>query len=301
MADSASRPVRGPGAPFFTVAEPMREVLLDLNGVRSPCLDAGSGDEAAVFVHGNPGSGDDWRALVSGAGEFMRAVAPHMPGFGRADKPGDFDYTVDGYATHLGRMLDALGIARAHLVLHDFGGPWGLAWAARNPARVASVTLLNIGVLRTYRWHFLARIWRTPLLGEFFQATTTRAGFRALLKLGNPRGLPPEFVDRMYADYDRGTRRAILRLYRATSDIDGFSQALHAALRPLDLPALVVWGERDIYLPARFADAQRDTFPRARVVKLADSGHFPYADNPQAVAAAVLPFLRARVGRDPAD
>lgn len=279
----------------------MRETNIDLDGIVSPCLDAGSGDEAAVFVHGNPGSGEDWRALVEGAGGFMRAVAPHMPGFGRAGKPDGFDYTIDGYAQHLDRVLEALGVRRAHLVLHDFGGPWGLAWAARHPSRVASVTLINIGVLRGYRWHFLARIWRTPLLGELFMATTTRAGFRALLKLGNPRGLPPAFVERMYADFDAGTRRAILRLYRATGGIDAFSNALHAALRPLDLPALVVWGARDIYLPARYAEAQRDTFPRARVVMLADSGHFPYADNPAAVADAVLPFLRARAGRPAAE
>jgi len=278
----------------------MIERRLDIDGIVSPCLDAGSGDEAAVFVHGNPGSGEDWRALVEGAGGFMRALAPHMPGFGRADEPAGFDYTVDGYARHLGRLIEAAGIRRVHLVLHDFGGPWGLAWAARHPAQVASVTLVNIGVLRGYRWHFLARIWRTPLLGELFMATTTRAGFRALLRIGNPRGLPREFVDRMYSDFDAGTRRAILRLYRATGAIDALSKALHATLRPLDLPALVVWGDRDPYLPARFAEAQRETFPRAHVVHLADSGHFPYADNPAAVADAVLPFLRAQAGQLPA-
>ena len=274
---------------------------ITVGGVRSPVLDAGTGREAAVFVHGNPGSGEDWQALVEGAGAFMRAVAPTMPGFGQADKPDDFDYTASGYSTHLGHLIDALGIDRVHLVVHDFGGPWGLGWAAQHPARVASVTMINIGVLTGYRWHFLARIWRTPLLGELFQATTTRAGFRALLKLGNPRGLPPEFVDRMYADFDAGTKRAILRLYRATSRIDELSATLHSALRPLNLPALVVWGLRDLYLPARFADLQLTTFPRATLVKLADSGHFPYADNPAAVADALLPFLRARYGRDPAD
>lgn len=270
------------------------EKTIQVAGVYSPCLEAGEGRPAAVFVHGNPGSGEDWRALVGGAGEFMRAVAPHMPGFGRADKPEHFDYTVEGYAHHLGLIIDHLDIERVHLVVHDFGGPWGLSWAARNPTRIASVTMINIGVLTGYRWHFLARLWRTPLLGEFLQATTTRGAFRLLLKLGNPRGLPREFVDRMYDDYDAGTRRAILELYRATSNIDEMSGALTAMLRPLDLPALVVWGERDIYLPHRFADAQLKTFPRARIVKLPDSGHFPYADNPQAVANAVLPFLQAQ-------
>lgn len=269
--------------------------------VRSPVLEVGTGREAAVFVHGNPGSGEDWRELVAGVGSFMRAVAPTMPGFGKADKPADFDYTVDGYARHLDGLIEALDIDRVHLVVHDFGGPWGLNWASRHPAKIASVSLINIGVLRGYRWHFMARIWRTPLLGEISQLTTTRTAFRALLGLGNPRGLPRAFVDRMYDDFDAGTKRAILKLYRATSDIDGFSKRLHDALRPLDLPALVVWGLADIYLPGRYARAQLETFPRARIVELGDSGHFPYADNPEAVAAALLPFLRERCGKVAAD
>ena len=265
---------------------------LDVDGLGTPCLVAGAGTEAVVFVHGNPGAGEDWRALVEQAGEFMLAVAPDMPGFGRAAKPADFDYTVEGYARHLDALLQAMGIQRVHLVLHDFGGPWGLAWAAAHPAQVGSVTLINTGVLRGYRWHFLARIWRTPLLGELFQAITTRAGFRLLLKWGNPRGLPPAFADRMFDDFDAGTRRAVLRLYRATSDIDGYAAQATAALRPHSLPALVIWGEADPYLPSRFAVQQRETFPDAEVVRLPDSGHFPFADHPQAVAAALLPFLR---------
>ncbi|MDP8953075.1 MAG: alpha/beta fold hydrolase [Actinomycetota bacterium] len=76
-----------------------------------------------VFSHGNPGSSRDWERLSSRAGEFGRAVAPDMPGFGRADKPEDFDYTVEGYARHLDGVMVELGIRRAHLVVHDFGGP----------------------------------------------------------------------------------------------------------------------------------------------------------------------------------
>lgn len=267
--------------------------MITVEGLRSPCLDTGgAAPEAAVFVHGNPGSGQDWAALLPRVAPFMRAVAPDMPGFGRADKPADFDYTVTGYARHLGGMLEALGIARAHLVLHDFGGPWGLAWAAAHPDRVASVALINIGVLPGYRWHWLARIWRTPLLGELFQATTTRPAFHLLLKIGCPRGLPKAFIDRMFDDYDAGTRRAILKLYRATSDLDGLAAQAQLALRPLDLRCLVLWGKADVYLPHRYAERQRETFPRAEVHYLEDSGHFPFADNPEAVAATLVPFLR---------
>ncbi|MDQ4032492.1 MAG: alpha/beta fold hydrolase [Actinomycetota bacterium] len=81
------------------------------------------------------------------------AIAPDLPGYGSADKSDRFNYTVDGYARHLGGIIDQLGIYRAHLVLHDFGGPWGLTWAAQHPDRFASVTLINSGVLRGYRWH----------------------------------------------------------------------------------------------------------------------------------------------------
>ncbi|MGH3794323.1 MAG: alpha/beta fold hydrolase [Pseudonocardiaceae bacterium] len=53
---------------------------------------------------------------------------PDPPGYGGADKPDRFDYTVDGYARHLGGILDQIDVHRAHLVLHDFGGAWSLAW-----------------------------------------------------------------------------------------------------------------------------------------------------------------------------
>lgn len=270
---------------------------LRINGVRTPCLEAGpiEASEAVVFVHGNPGSGEDWRLLMNQVGPFARALAPHMPGFGRADKPSAFDYTVQGYARHLGALLAQLGVARAHLVLHDFGGLWGLAWAKANPNKVASLVLIDTGILAGYRWHYLARIWRAPVVGEIFQATTTRAGFRLLLKHGNPRGLPREFVDRMYSDYDRGTKKAILKLYRATSKPGQHAVELSQALCPLKLPALIVWGRHDPYLSYTYAKRQRETFLDAQVVVLEDSGHWPFADNPEAVARAVIPFLKSRL------
>jgi pimeloyl-ACP methyl ester carboxylesterase len=210
---------------------PLRNGEVTIAGVRSPLIEAGpaNADEAVVFVHGNPGSALDWGDLVAQVGAFGRAVALDMPGFGRAGKPDEFEYTVARYARHLGGALDQLGISRAHLVLHDFGGPWGLAWAAAHPESFASATLINTAVLLDYRWHYLARIWQTPILGEIFMATATRLAFGLLLKHGNPRGLPKAFVDRMYSHFDRGTRRAVLKLYRATRDAAGPARELAAA------------------------------------------------------------------------
>jgi pimeloyl-ACP methyl ester carboxylesterase len=218
-----------------------------------------------------------------------------MPGFGTADKPEDFDYSVPGYARHLGKLLADRGVRRAHLVMHDFGGPWGLAWAANNPQAVASVTCINTGVLSGYRWHYLARIWQTPILGELFMATTTKPGMRLLLRHGNPRGLPSEYFDHVFQTFDRGTRRAVLKLYRNTRKIDDAARQLTVALRPLDLPALIVWGAHDPYIPVAFAERQREVFPRAEIKILNDSGHWPFADDPNSVAQAVLPFLRRQL------
>ena len=274
---------------------PVSSDAVTVGGVQSPYLHAGPTDagEAVVFVHGNPGPAQDWRRLVARIGAFTRAVAPDMPGYGGADKPDRFDYTVDGYARHLGGIIDQLGIHRVHLVLHDFGGTWGLTWATRNPDRFASVTLVNTGVLRGYRWHYLARMWRTPRLGEAFMRMSTFPAMQLLLRHGNPRGLPRDVVERMYRDYkDPGVQRAVLRLYRATDPAAG-SEQLHQQLRSLDRPALVVWGVRDPYLSVRYAQRQQETFPHAEVVILNDSGHWPMIDHPVAVEQPILRFLNA--------
>ncbi len=220
-AHSAERqPLVGPHADGTPPPAGVERRRLEVGGIEVPVSAVGDTDatEAVVFVHGNPGSSRDWDDLLARTGGFTRGIALDMPGFGRAQKPDDFEYTVEGYARFLEGALERLGVERAHLVLHDFGGPWGLEWAASHPDRLASAVLINTGVMIDYGWHYLARIWRTPAAGELFQATLTRAGLRLALRHGNPRPLPRAFVDRMYDDADAGTKRAVLRLYRSTDD-----------------------------------------------------------------------------------
>jgi pimeloyl-ACP methyl ester carboxylesterase len=263
-----------------------------VDGVQSPVLQAGNPDasEAVVFVHGNPGPKEDWEDLLRRSGEFGRAVAPDMPGYGAADKPADFDYTSDGYAKHLAGILEQTGIDKVHLVMHDFGGAWGLVWAVQHPDAFASATLINTGVLLDYKWHRLAKIWRTPGLGETFMATTSKPAFRILLSHDNPR-LPASVVDRLY-EVSRGwpTKRAVLKLYRATP-ASGMG-ALREPLRELDRPTLVAWGTEDVYIPWQQAERQRESFPSARIELLEGLGHWPFLEDPARVAELVIPFLR---------
>ncbi|HEY1216476.1 MAG TPA: alpha/beta fold hydrolase, partial [Bryobacteraceae bacterium] len=98
--------------------------------------------------------------------------------------------------------------------------------------------------------------------------------------------------------FDAGTRRAVLRLYRTTRETNNAMQSIANALRPLDLPALVVWGAHDPYISVDYAERQREVFPRAEVSILRDSGHWPFIDNPDAVAFTIGSFLRRQLARD---
>ncbi len=265
-----------------------------VGGTRARLVQAGppEASEAVVFVHGNPGSADDWAGLVGAAADAgERALAFDLPDFGETVAPDGFEHSVPSYAGFLDRALAELGVERAHLVMHDFGGPIGLAWAAAHPDALAGLTLIDTGVLPGYRWHSLARIWRTRGLGELLQATTTRPAFRFLLNRNEPRGLPREFVDAMYDHYDRRTRRAVLELYRATDDPAGMSEALVELFAGRDIPALVIWGEHDAYLPSGYAVRQREAFPSAEVHVLPVSGHWPFADAPDTVERIFREFL----------
>ena len=259
-------------------------------------LRAGSDGEPVLFVHGNPGSADDWRGLMTAVSGIARAIAFDLPDFGETRAPRGFEHTVEGYADFLEQARCTLGLERVHLVLHDFGGPIGLLWAATHPEAVASITLIDTGVLPDYRWHVLARIWRTPVGGELFQASTTRPAFRFVVNLQEPQTLPRAFLDRMYRQYGRRTRRAVLRLYRATSDPSGMSREVIGPLRELAVPALVIWGEHDAYLPARYAWRQREAFPDAAVHVLATSGHWPFVDAAPTVERLLTQFVAATVG-----
>jgi pimeloyl-ACP methyl ester carboxylesterase len=270
-----------------------RRSRLAVGPVSTRLVEAGPADaaEAVVFIHGNPGSADDWERLASALGENgTRAVAFDLPDFGETEAAVGFEHTSEGYAAFVGEALAALGIERVHLVLHDFGGPIGLAWAAGDPDRLVSVTLIDTGILPGYKWHRLAKIWRTPGLGELLQATATRSAFRFLVNRDEPRGLPRDFLDSMYDHYDRRTKRAVLKLYRATDDPGAASAEFAALMAPRDLPALVIWGEEDAYLPFSFAAKQRQAFPSADVHVLPASGHWPYADAPETVERLLVEF-----------
>jgi len=272
---------------------PVEERSFAAQGFRSRVLEAGSerdGEEAVVFIHGAPGSAGDWRPLLSGAGGFARALAFDLPGFGAASKPARWDYSPDAFATFVAATFAELGVARAHLVMGDIGGSAGLHWAAAHPQAFASAVLIDTGVLIGYRWHLIARLHRAPLVGAAV-AAGGNIGLRGVMRLYGA-DLPEQAITRWRRDFDWGSRRAMLRFYRATSASDS---RLAPALARLDRPALVLWGKRDRFVPAEQAERQRESFPSAEIEILEGVGHYGHLEAPEPIAERVLPFLRRQL------
>ena len=270
----------------------IRQRGLEVLGVRTSVRSVGdAASEAVVFLHGNPGSSRDWDDLLQAVAPFAHGVAFDLPGYGQADKPADWDYGAGAYCMFIHAALRELGIARAHLVMHDLGGV-ALLWAVANPEAFASAVLIDTGVPIGFRWHPLARLYRAPLLGELMTAAAPRSVFNLFMRFYNPqpRKLPEWFVDQIYADYDRDTRRAGLRFYRS-SPPTGFER-LAPVLHEMDVPALVIWGAHDIGIPVEQAELQKKSFPSAEVVVFPDSGHWPFIDDPDSARDALVGFLR---------
>jgi pimeloyl-ACP methyl ester carboxylesterase len=238
---------------------------------------APGGDPPVLYLHGVPNTGGLWSELLVRTG----GVAPDLPGFGRTGKRGDGDFTMTGLARWLDNFLDLAGLDRVRLVVHDWGAV-GLLWAMRRPERVERLVVVDaVPFLPGYRWHALARAWRTPLAGEIAVGLNTRGLWR--------RAMPRAVADDGWPHYDQGTQRAILQLYRSAP-----ADALAAAgleLGTLTCPALVVWGERDRYIPARFADAYAAALGgETTVLHVPGAGHWPLQERPDA-ADAVVAFL----------
>ncbi len=136
--------------------------------------DMGSGPPI-VFLHGNPTSARLYRHLIRDLTPTYRCIAPDYLGFGRSAAPTDFSYRPTAHAVLVERLLRSLDLSDLTLVLHDWGGPIGLAYALRHPDTVRRLVLMN-----TWAWPLTHR----PLLQCTSRLLTTPAG-RLAVERGN--------------------------------------------------------------------------------------------------------------------
>lgn len=287
---------------MVTFEYPFAANYLDLDGLRYHYVDEGIGDPV-VMVHGNPSWSYLYRNLVRELSVDHRCLVPDHIGCGRSDKPADadYEYTLARRVADFGRFVGQLALERLTLVVHDWGGMIGTAWAVQNPERVARMVVMNTGAFRIpdgKSMPFTLNLARTPGLGALLVR-----GFGAFSRGANrycvTRGpMRKEVADGYLEPYDSWRNR--IAVHRFVQDIplrpsDPAFDVVHETERNLSvlsgIPMLICWGMRDFLFDHHFLDEWVRRFPAAEVHRFEDAGHYVLEDAGDEIHPVVREFL----------
>ena len=267
----------------------------EIDGARMHSVDEGPRDDPhpIVVVHGTPTWSFEWRHVVRALRAHRRVIVPDHLGFGLSDKPAGAAYEPAAHARRLADLLDALGLRRFTLVVHDFGGPIGLGAVLARLERVERVVYLNSWfwpVDDDRRAVSISRFVRGPI-GRFLYLWLSFS-VRVLLPsaLGDRR-LLTRAIHRQYLGpfRVRAERLAPWVLGRELAGSSAFYATLWARRAALAaIPSAIVWGERDPAFGPSYLSRLRAALPQARVRTLPAVGHFPAEEAPDAVVEAIL-------------
>jgi len=268
-------------------------------GIRLHYLDEGTGDPV-VMVHGNPSWSFYYRNLAIALRETHRVIVPDHIGCGFSDKPDDdaYEYTLESRVNDLDALLGSLKIDRnVTLVVHDWGGAIGFAWATRNPGRIKRLVVLNTAAFLkpdSKMMPIALSIVRSTPIGSFlvrgFNAFSVGASI-----VGCKRNPMSAETRRWYRKpYNSWSNRiATLRFVqdiplgpgdRAWNQMVLTEKGLDA-LR--DKPMLVCWGMKDFVFDRHFLEEWERRFPHAVVHRFDDCGHYILED----AADEVIPLI----------
>lgn len=288
-----------------SAAYPLESHRIDLDGLRYHFIDEGPRDAPPLlFVHGNPTWSVIWRTAILILSRDFRCIAVDHIGCGLSDKPQQYAYTLDQHICNLCAFVEAKDLRNITLVAHDWGGCIGMGAAGRMPDRFARFVLMNTAAFRSQRMPFRIAVCRWPVLGAIGVRGFNLFARAALTMAVNKRRL--RSMDRrcLLAPYDSWAHR--IAIHRFVQDIP--LRPDHPSYRTLveveeslaqhvGKPMLLAWGMRDWCFSPEFLAEWRQRFPQAEVIEFADAGHYLFADEPEALAAAIGGFLqRTRSG-----
>jgi pimeloyl-ACP methyl ester carboxylesterase len=247
-----------------------------------------------VLIHGFQQSHRSWRRIAPRLAEDFRVLLPDLPGHGLSGRP-DAPYTLAWYSLTVAAWMDAIGIPRAHVCGHSFGGgiaQWMLLGYREKVDRLALVAAGGLG----REVSIGLRLATFPVLGRTFTPFVIRYGLPFVVRhaSGTFGQTEPEEVDRAAAMYRiPGTDRAFQRSVAGVINLRGqYMQTLDRVHEVASLPPIAVfWGEKDPILPVKHG---REAFKDATGVSLTtypEAGHFPHLDLPAEVARDLRAFL----------
>ena len=271
--------------------------FLEVEGLRLRYVRKGQGPPV-LLLHGFASSLFTWKDVLPELAKSHDVIALDLPGHGGSDIPREL--TPELFARVVPAALDALGVPRVSLVGNSLGGALSIAVAARTPARVDRLVLIDSA-------------------GFNFQASERPAILRALAALPGARllehsprrrwmvafGLRQVFHDDRLVTPERIDEYLVpvlrKRAVRAFQELLGARETLGfpGIVGEVRQPALVVWGREDAWIPVRDAERFRTTLPQARAVVLEGCGHLPQEEKPQDTARLVAAFLGALTPHPP--
>jgi cis-3-alkyl-4-acyloxetan-2-one decarboxylase len=283
---------------------PFQSHFLDLDGVSMHYLDEGNEDAPpVVMVHGNPTWSYYYRHLVASLRGTHRCVVPDHIGCGLSDHPGEdrYPYRFERRVDDLERVIDHCSLTgKITLVVHDWGGMIGMAWAVRHPQRIERLVIMN-----TSGFHlptatsvpFSLHLSRS-ILGAFCVRGLNMFCRGALRYCATERKLTSGEKSAYLAPYDSWENR--LAVHRFIQDIpirpedpgydivtgvqDGLEQFR-------DTPTLLLWGMKDFVFDPAYLDEFERRMPNAKVHRFAGAGHYVMEDRREDVCRLVGEFV----------
>jgi len=277
------------------------------DGLRMHYLDEGPRDAPTVLMlHGNPTWSFYYRNLVKAMSGKFRCIVPDYIGCGLSEKPGDdrYDYRLASRIKDVDTLINKLGLSKPlSLVVHDWGGMIGFAWAVQNPDRISKMVVLNTAAFpipADKRMPPALSLVRDLKLGQFLTLQFNAFSVIAA-RLGFKKPVSKEVRDAYKLPYDSPANR--IATARFVQDIPlsekdpGFDILLRTAEHlPLlkDKPCLIAWGEKDFVFDKTFLNRWLEFYPEAEVHRYADCGHYILEDGGPALIDTISKFIEIK-------
>jgi len=282
---------------------PFKSNYMEVNGFQYHYVDEGAGDPV-VMLHGNPTWSFYYREVIKAFSNSLRMIAPDHIGCGLSEKPGPgrYPYTLKNRIDDLTVFLENLDIhQKITLVVHDWGGMIGMAYAIENIDKIKNIVVLNTAAfLPPGEKKIPFRLWVIRHLT--WLATPAVLGLnlfsRGAAYMASSKGLGNDVRKGLTAPYNTWQNR--IATLRFVQDIplfpkdDAFSIVNHADLhleRLGKIPMLILWGEKDFVFDMDYFDEWRRRFPYAETHTFAHAGHYVLEDEPEAVIDKIGLFL----------
>jgi len=251
-----------------------------------------------LLLHGLGCDRHTWDPVWDRLGERYTLLAPDLLGHGESDKPRG-DYSPGGYANGMRDLLTILGIDKVTVLGHSFGGAVAMQFAYQFPERTARLVLVDPGglgpevtplirALGLPGYDLALRLITLPgvrHLNTTVLRTLARTGLRDLRDLDEVAAIIDSFRD-------RGKRYAVHKLVSGVMDWHGQNITMRdRAYLTEAMPLCVVWGADDRVLPVLHAETVVEVAPTAQVTVMADAGHFPHKDHPDAFVDLIDGFM----------